>query len=59
MNHFNMKTYIKDKKDFLSKYDVFAEKVFYKEIENDKVEIKIAAPRFQKEVKENLEKVKD
>lgn len=42
-----MKTYIKDKADFLKNYTNFAELVFYREV-RDKVEIRIALPIYAK-----------
>lgn len=59
------KTYIKDRKDFMKHYDKpplineLKERVFYREISEDKVEVKIALPCYQKEIKQLLETIKD
>lgn len=56
-----IKTYTKDKEDFLKNYkSLFAELVFWKDSEIEgKVDIKIAIPCFCKQVKEDLNKIKD
>lgn len=53
------KIYTKDRASFMKHYDEIKERVFYREVENDKVEVKIALPCYQKEVKEVLNKIKD
>lgn len=59
------KIYIKDKQSFMKEYEkpIFEndlkERVFYREIENNKVEIKIAIPREEKEIEKVLNKILD
>ena len=54
-----MNIFIKDKADFVKNYFKFAEMVFWREINNGKVEIKVALPIYAKEVKEKLKTIKD
>ena len=53
-----MSLMVKDKIDFLNKYEYLREMVFFREV-NDKVHIKISCPAYSKIAKQLLNKIKD
>lgn len=54
-----MTIYTKNRNSFFEYYDNLKQMIFYREIENNKVEIKISLSCFTKEVKKLMKLIKD